>query len=330
MCRLLTCNREYLESKTKEEMKEFLDVLEKSCGGHGNGILFIKDGEIELFAKGTELTNQDIVDMLYCDRGYFPDWFMYHTRVASVSSVKDSNCHPYVNKDKSFALMMNGTDRSFGAIGELEDKTDTEIIFNIFNTMNYDVAALKNLSPRFMGFKNNKVFVTNPSSMGLKYQNIDGAICIASEFPLKYKDVKSLKNNYYWEEGQELKEEPVRVVRSYANVNSFYGYDNYGYYGFDLPDDYYTVGKEDKKEIEPEDEPEEADYGEKEFTKEEFLKLIKKIKAKRKKLSFTKLQDLLDETFGLFPIVDGKYIYLLALETKQIVIEDEEGNLVEI
>ena len=327
MCRLLTCNREYLESKTKEEMKEFLDVLEKSMGGNGNGILFIKDGEIVLYEKGTNLTNEVITRIIY-ECGEFPDWFMYHTRVASVGSVKDSNCHPYVNKDKSFALMMNGTDRSFGAIGELEDKTDTEVIFDIIDKMNYDVSFLKNLSPRFMGFKNNKVFVTNPSSMGLKYQNIDGAICIASEFPLKYKDVKSLKNNCYWEEGQELKEEPVRVVRNYAN--SFYGYGNYGYYGFDLPDDYYTVGKEDKKEIEPEDEPEEADYGEKEFTKEEFLKLIKKIKAKRKKLSFTKLQDLLDETFGLFPIVDGKYIYLLALETKQIVIEDEEGNLVEI
>ena len=46
MCRILISDKKGLMKLGKDKMLEFLDVLEKSCGGHGNGVLFIDNGQV--------------------------------------------------------------------------------------------------------------------------------------------------------------------------------------------------------------------------------------------------------------------------------------------
>lgn len=229
MCRLALYSRKAIEDLGRDKMKEFLDHLEKECGGDGNGCLFIEDSKITFEHKGLKFSNEQIVEALYI--GEAPDWFMYHTRVASKGTINDSNCHPYTNEDNTFSLMMNGTDGSFGAFGKDTDITDTEVIFKLLNNTGLSLNGLTLLTPRFMGFKDGKVFVTNPSGrQGLEYISNEDYTIIASSFPNEYKE-KSLKQEFVWFEGEELIEEPVKVVPIYSD----YRYNDWREYIYESP-----------------------------------------------------------------------------------------------
>lgn len=222
MCRLLTSDLRGLNKLGKNKMKDFLDVLEKSCGGHSNGYLAIVDGIIVRYEKSCTLTNQDIVDDIY---RLMPDWFIYHTRIASKGSIKDSNAHPYINEDKSFSLCMNGTMSDFGAISTKMDITDTDLLFRMMDKLDLPPDFLVDLTPRFMGIKNRRVFATNGSSSDLLEFDDDNCTIIASEFPLDYPHkTKTMKKSSCWWEGEEIKEEPVRAYNSYKGYLGYGGY----------------------------------------------------------------------------------------------------------
>ena len=239
MCRLMLCNNEYINNIGEGYMKTFLDHLEKECGGHSNGYAFIKDGVVIDIDKAVKLTNEEIIKRLYEQQ---PDWFMYHTRVASVGSIKDSNAHPYWNSDKSFVLCMNGTESEFGALADGLGITDTNLIFMNLNTFNINEEVLTGLSSKFLGFRNGKVFATNPYSTygGLKFDDENG-ICIASSFPLGYKGDKSMDVSYIWREGEKI-EEYIYTPKNYGRAYSDYSLYSDSWY------DYYYNKQEETKE----------------------------------------------------------------------------------
>lgn len=354
MCRLLECNKAYLQKTKKEDLLIFLDQLEKSCGGHGNGIAFVDGGKVTFTFKSTQLTNKDIVEILYNKMTPLPEWFLYHTRVASAGSIKDENCHPYVNEDGSFALMMNGTDRTFGALGEERDITDTQVIYEIFESLKYPIKSLTNYSPRFMGVRDGKVFATNPTAtyQSLKFVDDEGAICIASEFPLGYADVKTMKSGYAWFEGEEIKEEPKVVYNNSDWWRKAYGYEN------NVIEYSVVTGKgnsridevkievDGAKEVEKEypcdncKKPVEAcatckfldmyEESEPEYTLDEVKEKLNKLKLINKRTSFTNLQKDIDDIFGYNIIIDGLLHYIEVLDTKQILIINENSEVIEI
>lgn len=222
MCRILLCNKKYYNNMGKDFMKTFLDHLEKECGGHSNGYAFINNQEVIDIDKGVKLTNQMIIDGLYEKQ---PEWLIYHTRIASVGKITDENAHPYWNADKSFVLCMNGTEHGIGDLAEGLGITDTNLIFMNLDTFNINEEVLTDLSSKFIGFRNGKVFVTNPLSTygGLEYDDKNG-ICIASSFPITYKDEKKLKTGFIWREGDRLEEYVPVINRYYDNSYGWYDY----------------------------------------------------------------------------------------------------------
>lgn len=350
MCRLLECNKAYLEKTNKEELLAFLDVLEKSCGGHGNGIAFIDNGKVTFEFKSVTLTNKEIVDILYNKMTPLPEWFLYHTRVASAGSIKDENCHPYVNEDGTFALMMNGTDRTFGALGEERDITDTQVIYEIFEGLNYPIRSLTNYSPRFMGVKDGRVFATNPSGsyQSLKFIEKDGAICIASEFPDGYEGVKTMLGGFAWFEGDKFKEEIPKPKSFYSNI-----YDTDWWrkaYGQEVVQ-YSTYTGKGNSVVEAYEESESVDYpcanckrpveacNTCNFTEEveseevdldELKSAIVRIKELNSKSSFTSVQKDIDEMFGVSINIGNDDYYVEVLDTKQVLIINQNGEIIEV
>lgn len=253
MCRLALCDNKYFNNKGIKKMKVFLDHLERECGGHGNGYLFIKKNKLIGFKKGVELKNIDILMELFETQ---PDWFIYHTRVASVGGKSDYNCHPFVDAKRTFGLCMNGTENEFGALAGGLGITDTQLIFHNLNTFNISEDTLTDMSSKFMGFRNGKVFATNPCSYGyggLKFVDDKKGLCIASSFPVGFEDYKDMRNGYIWKEGKRV-EENIFVGSSnkwqYVNGKWIkpdkYEYDEDAWYY----DQYCTQKKEDEKKIE--------------------------------------------------------------------------------
>ena len=247
MCRLMMCDRKGLETvERKIGAKEMMDFLEKSCGGHGNGFVLIKDGEVVYFDKGVLLSNKDIVEVT---KSFDFDWIIYHTRVTSKGNTCDSQCHPFVSPSKDFVLAMNGTEKEYGEIGELLGTSDTDAIFRIYHAFGIEPSTLTNLSSRFLGFKKEegekgRVFLVNSTYFPLclaKTSEQEGII-IASEFPEDI-DCYEIESKYYWEEG--MGKIKTSKVKRTVYRNPRYGSYGYGYYDGDWQD-YYSY--KDKKE----------------------------------------------------------------------------------
>lgn len=342
MCRLALMNKEYLIKEGKDNVLMFLDQLEKSCGGHGNGILLIKDGKIDAHAKDLMLSNELITDVLFDDNYELPDWFLYHTRVASKGSIKNENCHPYVNAQESFGLMMNGTIGSFGAFGNyMGDITDTEALFKMIDTFDVNLEVLTELDPRFIGFKDGKVFASNSSGYSsLVFSKEGDCLCIASESPGKEVWDK-LEEEYLWTEGEVVKKATPRA--SYGKYYGGYDYGNY-YTNDEYNSPYYwsngkwVKAEEDKKDVSSscktcnvELSKEEKDIvalemeDEEDITIQQALELIEDLKAENPKLSYTSLQVVIDDFFGCMPVLSGVECDILVYETKDVLIQDENG-----
>lgn len=236
MCRLFMCDKKFLMTEGVNKIINALDRLEKECGGDGNGYALVKDGKVVEHAKGKELTNIEIVLNLYDDIEKESlkdiDWLIYHTRVASAGSIKDENCHPYVDIDNNFVLAMNGTELTFSDLAEDFDCTDTEMIFNMINKCNYDSSILRHLSPKFIGLQNGKVYATNPDTYygGLQFIQDERGTCIASSFDVSY-HAKKMKTSYSWKEGEVIEKDTY----SYGSYDSYRGSNKYMNY---VTDDY--------------------------------------------------------------------------------------------
>lgn len=220
MCRLAMFNKQFMEKAGREQLLTFLDQLEKSNGGHGNGFALIDKGRVRFFHKSITLANRQIVNMAFSSEDNLPDWLIYHTRIASAGSKKDDNCHPYINTSRNFLACMNGTVTSFGSMAKILDITDTELMFRNIDAFNIPIDTLLEFSPRWLGLKDGKVFAVNPSNGGLQYYNDeDGCIAIASEKPVGSTAWRALEDDEVWYEGEELNEK-VYKTSTYTSTYS--------------------------------------------------------------------------------------------------------------
>ena len=119
-------NREsILEYDRKYSMLFLLEYLERNLGGHGNGLVLIKNHKIVFFKKGVSYTVTEIYDELI-KNDY--DYALFHTRLASIGEINDNNCHPFVNSNT--ALAMNGTIVKFFSLASKKRISDTEFLFD--------------------------------------------------------------------------------------------------------------------------------------------------------------------------------------------------------
>ena len=57
------------------------------------GVALLKDNKIIKIEKGVKLDVRDIAQLL---RKTDYDWALFHTRLASIGTISDENCHPFV------------------------------------------------------------------------------------------------------------------------------------------------------------------------------------------------------------------------------------------
>lgn len=237
MCRLALINKEgFNELEGKYGVEEYFDYLEKNNGGHGNGYVLIKSGQIIAADKGVKLQNKAIVGKA---KELDFDWIIYHTRITSQGTTCDEQCHPFVSPDKDYALCMNGTETTYGKIGKLLGTSDTDAIFRIWHSLNLPDSELATFTSRFIGFrkqkgkKKGKVFFTNPIYQPLEFMTTKNkkSIVVGSTFPTKVKS-KTVKKEFYWEEGKEIE-----------TLNSTSSYSPYVGRQIDYSNTYYYEGK---------------------------------------------------------------------------------------
>lgn len=200
MCRLVLMNKNgEKEIEKKYGLTEFLSYLERSFGGHGNGVALLKNEKVICFKKGVNLSVKEISNIIK-KNNY--DWCIFHTRLASVGSKSDKNCHPFMIGTEVMA--MNGTERTEKLLTKAKDITDTEAILKVKEKFGLEVPALKNLSSIFVGFSKGKPYVVanNTHNIKLLYKKNNNSIVFASEFPDKFKDnIYAPKEEFVWNNG---------------------------------------------------------------------------------------------------------------------------------
>ena len=179
MCRLALMNNAGIRHIESEYgLENLFNYLERQLGGHGNGICFIyKDGSY-FIRKGVHLTNEEIAEEVLMKIKHIK-WIIYHTRLASVGSINDANCHPFNNDGRVMA--MNGTERNYKVVNK--NLTDTENILITTDKIAKDTREYRSV---FLGYENGKVFA-NRNCGSLEYIPCkNGGRVFASTFPMEY------------------------------------------------------------------------------------------------------------------------------------------------
>ncbi len=176
MCRLAMMNKEGIKHIEREYgLENMFNYLERQLGGHGNGVCFIYNDGSYYIHKGVNLTNAEIAEEVLMKLKHLK-WIIYHTRLASVGSINDDNCHPFENNGKVMA--MNGTERNYIVVDER--LTDTE---NILLSTDNILDGTKKYHSVFLGYENGKVFA-NRNFGSLEYMPCgNGGKVFASTFP---------------------------------------------------------------------------------------------------------------------------------------------------
>ena len=209
MCRLAMMDNAGIRHVEREYgLVNLFNYLERQLGGHGNGICFIYNDGSYYIKKGVELTNAEIVEDILMRIDHLK-WIIYHTRLASVGSINDSNCHPF--EDNGRVIAMNGTERNYSVVNK--NLTDTEnILLSTKDIMN----GTKKYHSVFLGYENGKVFA-NKNYGSLKYIACEGnGKIFASSFPVEcYKNDTVYDAPQYFVEGEQISlsktERPKRI-----------------------------------------------------------------------------------------------------------------------
>lgn len=179
MCRLAMMNNagiRYIDEKYG--LENLFNYLERQLGGHGNGICFIYNDGSYFIRKGVHLTNEEITEEVIMKIKHVK-WIIYHTRLASVGSINDRNCHPFNNNGR--VLAMNGTERNYTVVNK--SLTDTE---NILLSTENIAKNTREYNSVFLGYENGKVFA-NRNYGSLEYIPCEnGGRVFASTFPMEY------------------------------------------------------------------------------------------------------------------------------------------------
>ena len=164
----------------------------------------VRRKEVIFIQKGVKYSNKDIAKQILSSKF---DYAMYHTRITSAGSIKDSNCHPFFNQDGTLVLEQNGTEGSFARIARSLDMTDCELIFNMLNSLNISPEVLSTLTANYMGFKDGVPFVVCNNT--LEYIQTKHDLVIASSLPSELSKLsKTLDTGAYFDINK-LKEKKV-------------------------------------------------------------------------------------------------------------------------
>lgn len=205
MCRLALLDNKGIRHIEKEYgLENLFNYLERQLGGHGNGICFIYNDGTYYIKKGVNLTNKEIAERILEDINCIK-WIIYHTRLASVGSINDRNCHPFEHKGRVVA--MNGTERNYKIVNKT--LTDTE---NILLTTKNILNGTKDYHSVFLGYENGRVFA-NKNYGSLEYiPCVNGGKVFASRFPADYYTNESVyEAPQYFVEGTKIKD--LKLVR---------------------------------------------------------------------------------------------------------------------
>ncbi len=228
MCRVLLMNKQgEKEIENIYGLDKYLKYLEKQMGGHGNGFALMKDGKVTKLEKGVNLDVRDIANVF---RKTDYDWAIFHTRLASIGTISDSNCHPFMRGETVVA--MNGTENSVGFLAKTKGITDTEAILETMEKYHLSLAALKNFSSIFVGFYKHKPFVVADNTLRIKIfkKKNSNAVVFASSFPKKFKNIYEPKDCFTWNGGKlniELEKHKKRYFPVYYD-DYIYQEDLYG------------------------------------------------------------------------------------------------------
>lgn len=220
MCRLALMNNEgikYVESWYG--LENLFNYLERQLGGHGNGICFIYNDGSYYIEKGVNLSNAEIAEDVLLKIKHIK-WIIYHTRLASIGSINDRNCHPF--EDNGRVMAMNGTERNYIVVDK--GLTDTE---NILLSTGNILEGTKKYHSVFLGYENGKVFA-NKNYGSLEYMPCGnhGQVFV-SRFPEEYHDRDYIyEAPQYFVEGEEMGY--LRVVRR----EKLYDFGVYGSYAW--------------------------------------------------------------------------------------------------
>lgn len=181
MCRLALMDNRGIKYVEKEYgLENLFNYLERRLGGHGNGVCIVYDDGSYHIRKGVCLTNAEIVEEVFKKIEHIK-WIIYHTRLASVGSINNRNCHPF--EDNGRVIAMNGTERNYTVFNK--NLTDTE---NILLTTKNIMEGTRKYYSVFLGYENGRVFA-NKNCGSLEYLPCtNGGKVFASCFPEEYYD----------------------------------------------------------------------------------------------------------------------------------------------
>lgn len=230
MCRVLLMNKKgENEIERIYGLDKYLKYLENQLGGHGNGFALLKNNKLIKFEKGVNLDVRDIAKSIK-ETDY--DWCLFHTRLASIGTKTDDNCHPFKRGDTIIA--MNGTEHSVEFISKVKGITDTEAILDLMSKYNLGLTALQRFSSIFMGFYKGKPFVVADNTVSIEILNNKNneALVFASRFPKKFKyNIFEPENRFTWNGGRlpkmtkrynKIYKSPV-LLDDYVFDNDLYG-----------------------------------------------------------------------------------------------------------
>lgn len=202
-----------------------LSHLERECGGHGNGVSLHRDGAIVEARKGVSLRTSKIAEVLLRSSKTY-DVAIFHTRIASVNVVSDSNCHPFIHGND--ALAMNGTLSEFREVAQALGVTDTEVAFNLVHGLSLEktIAVLSVLRAVFVGVAGGKPYALRnggalqewrPKTLPIQ----SGDFLFASSFPKGTRSVLDLPERFVFADGKRSE-----VPQSVSPL-SVYGWDHF-------------------------------------------------------------------------------------------------------
>lgn len=236
MCRVIMTNKNDFNIYDKKHgMLTLMNHLEKECGGHGNGYALIKDRRIIESRKGVKLTNEQIYQRISKIKW---DYLVYHTRITSVGTTSDANCHPFVMEDD--CLAMNGTEYTLRTLSNAFNRTDTEVIFRNLtgSSASETTKALLELSSVFIGSVTGVPFVVKAGGTLHKW-NKGNLTMHCSTFPASVPSTEKedLPVGYIWENGKENRQYVKARATSITPLGGYYGSEYYRGYGY-WDDDY--------------------------------------------------------------------------------------------